>query len=112
MTDYSPEEIEKMRAQVAAADMARAEEARQKRLAYLTPVTELVNSPEWTVVLNKLTDMTKMYENDQFFSVHVTALAQIMPRLVETIGTTGHIIEAGPVVQTYVEPLAIPAEQK
>jgi hypothetical protein len=80
----TPEEIEAARAMVAEADRRKAAEEQALREAYMEPVRSLVSSAAWTEVLEGLQSIADQYEGTADLSVHVNALAEIMPRL-ETI---------------------------
>lgn len=88
MTDYTNEQIEEARAIVAAADAKQRADAEAKRLAYIAPVTNLVNGADYLAVYAALSAMRSTYEDDGRFSLHVGALADIMPRLAQEIGVT------------------------
>jgi hypothetical protein len=81
----TPEEIEAARAMVAEADRVAAEEAQARHNAYLAPVRDLIASEAWTTVLDKLNEIREGYAADDSLSVHVDALAEIMPRLVGVV---------------------------
>lgn len=94
----TPEQIEAARQMVADADRKAALEAQAKHDAYLAPVRDLIGSEAWATVLDMLDNIRENYEADNTFSVHVNALAEIMPRLanvvpvrVETVETTGEV---------------------
>lgn len=86
MAEYTEEQLAEMRAAVAADDARRAQEARDKRDAYIKPVRDLIDGPEYAAVLTGLRDIKAHYADDDFLSVHVNALAEIMPRLVDVVG--------------------------
>ncbi|APX65594.1 hypothetical protein AV944_06745 [Sphingomonas sp. LK11] len=86
MTDYTNEQIEEARAIVQAADQKARDEAEAKRAAYIAPVTNLVNGDAYSAVYTALCSMRETYESDGRFSLHVNALAEIMPRLAVEIG--------------------------
>lgn len=85
MSEYTPEQIEEMRAAVAAADRAMAEHLAALRAAYYQPLKTLTESEAWSTVYTALASAKDTFAEDQFFSVHVRALAEIMPRLVENV---------------------------
>lgn len=96
MTDYTPEQIEEMRAAVAAADRAKAEELAALRAALYAPLKTLTDSEAWSTVYAALSEAKDTFAEDQFFSVHVKALAEIMPRLVENVALYVPLDPAGP----------------
>lgn len=88
MADYTPEQIEEMRAAVAAADAAKYEAAAAARAAYLAPVKALCESAAFREVANTLTSIRGDYADDGNLAVHVNALEEIMPRLAGAVGVT------------------------
>lgn len=88
MTDYTNEQIEEARAIVAAADAKKRVDEEAKRLAFIAPVTDLVKGTEYRAVYEALVAMRSTYEDDGRFSLHVGALADIMPRLAQEIGVS------------------------
>ncbi len=58
---YTSEQIEEMRAAVAAADAEQAEAARLERLEYMKPLVDFVASPEFIAVDTALASMGEHY---------------------------------------------------
>lgn len=88
MADYTPEQIEEMRAAVAAADAAKYEAAAAARAAYLAPVKTLCDSAAFREVASTLTSIKANYADDGNLAVHVNALEEIMPRLAGAVGVS------------------------
>lgn len=88
MADYTPEQIEEMRAAVAAADAAKAQAAAEARAAYLAPVKTLCESAAFREVVDALETIKSDYVEDDNLNIHVNALAEIMPRLATIIGVS------------------------
>ncbi len=87
-TPKTPTEIEAMRAEIAAYDAAKAAAAEAERLAYLVPVTTLIESDAFRRVYRDLGDMRDAYADNGNFGIHVEALHEIMPRLAMAAGLT------------------------
>lgn len=85
-TPKTPAEIEAMRAEIAAYDAVKAAEAEAARLAYLIPVTTLVESDAFRRVYRDLGAMRADYADNGNFGLHVDALYAIMPRLAQAAG--------------------------
>jgi hypothetical protein len=88
VADYTPEQIEEMRAAVAAADAKKAEEAAAIHAAYLAPVKTLCESAAYREVAITLQTIVADYVEDNSLNIHVNALAEIMPRLAGIIGVS------------------------
>lgn len=80
-TPPTREEIENMRAMVAAADAAAAAEAAAERASYMAPAKNLCESDEFAFVLKSVQDMIAGYEGDEHMLAHLNGLAMIMPNL-------------------------------
>lgn len=87
-TPKTPAEIEAMRAELAAYDAAKAAEAEAERLAYLAPVTSLIESDAFRRVYRDLGALRDTYTDNGNFGLHVEALHDIMPRLAQAAGVT------------------------
>ena len=74
MAEYTPEQIEEMRAAVAAADAAKVAAQAAARAAYIAPVKNLLDSDEFKTVEATLRDLHTNFAADGNFSIHLDAV--------------------------------------
>jgi len=91
MTDtptYTEEQLDEMRVAIAADDARKAAEGQAKRDAYMPPLKALLNSDCYRDTLEALKDLAANHQDDGSLSIHVNALAEIMPRLANAAGVS------------------------
>ncbi|MAW99516.1 MAG: hypothetical protein CMN72_07685 [Sphingomonas sp.] len=66
-TDPTPEELQQMRETIAQADAKAAAEAAAARAAYLKPLTDLLNMPEYAAVKEAVDAIGGKYASEPFW---------------------------------------------
>lgn len=83
---YTDDEIAQMRAAITEIDRKNAEAAQAKRAEYMKPLVDLLTGDCFRTTLAMLKDIAANYSDDGTLSIHVNALVQIMPNLMQAAG--------------------------
>lgn len=86
MADYTPDQIEQMRAEVIKADRLAAEEKAAQEAAFLLPLRQFTNSAAFQEVLATVPTIKAAYRDDTRFAAFIDNLVIGMPALAERAG--------------------------